>query len=87
MSFILRDGLIGYFSKSTPRANTILRWKVDIQKVLCMFACILEDFLQGVPESPVHDVIINFAHGGDEATQGKPRTNHYTRDSEEKGNG
>ena len=46
------------------RANTILSWKVDILEMLCMFVCTLEDFLQGVPKSPVHNVIINFAHGG-----------------------
>ena len=29
-----------------------------------MFARTLEDFLQGLPESPVHNVVIDFAHGG-----------------------
>ena len=29
-----------------------------------MFACMSEDFLLQVPESPVHNVIIDFAHGG-----------------------
>ena len=29
-----------------------------------MFACMSKDFLRGVPESPVHNVVIDFAHGG-----------------------
>ena len=65
MSFILRESSIGHFAKSASRASTILSWKVDIRKVLDMFACTSEDFLRGVPKSPVHNVIIDFAHGGD----------------------
>ena len=30
-----------------------------------MFVCMSEDFLQGVPKSLVHNVIVDFAHGGD----------------------
>ena len=64
MSFVLREGLIGHFAKSTSRANTILSQKVDIQEALHMFVHMLKDFLQEVPESLVHNVVINFAHGG-----------------------
>ena len=64
MSFILRESSIGHLAKSTSRANTILSRKVDIRKALHMFAHMSEDFLRGVPKSLVHNVIVDFAHGG-----------------------
>ena len=65
MSFILGENSIGHLAKSTSRANTILSQKVDIRKALHMFARTSEDFLQGVHKSLVHNIIIDFAHGGD----------------------
>ena len=64
MLFIPWEGSIGHFAKSTSRANTILSRKVDIWKALHMFVRTLEDFLRGVPKSLVHNVIVDFAHGG-----------------------
>jgi len=65
MSFIFWESSIGHLAKSTSRANTVLSRKVDLRETLHMLLCALEDFLRGVPESLVHDVVINFAHGGD----------------------
>jgi len=64
-SFIFWESLIGHLAKSTSRANTVLSRKVNLQEVLHMLLCVSEDFLTGVPESLVHNVIIDFAHGGD----------------------
>jgi len=64
MSFILWESSIGHLAKSTFRANTVLSWKVNIREVLHMLLCVSEDFLRGVPESLVHNVIIDFAHRG-----------------------
>jgi len=63
-SFILWESSIGHLAKSTSRANTILSRKVDLREALRMLLCASEDFLRGVPESPVHNVIIDFAHRG-----------------------
>ena len=63
-SFILWESSIGHFSKITSRANTVLSRKVDLREALCMLLRTSEYFLGGVPESPVHNVIIDFAHGG-----------------------
>jgi len=63
-SFILWESSIGHLAKSTSRANTVLSRKVDLREVLHMLLRTSEDFLRGVPESPVHNVIIDFAHGG-----------------------
>ena len=42
-----------------------------------MFACTSEDFLQEVPESLVHNVIVDFAHGGDIVRSNcRDRSNH-----------
>jgi len=64
MSFIFWESSIGHLAKSTSRANTVLSRKVDLREVLHMFLRASEYFLRGVPESPVHNVIIDFAHGG-----------------------
>ena len=64
MSFIFWESLIEHLAKSTSRANTILSRKVDLREALYILLRASEDFLQGVPESPVHNVIIDFAHGG-----------------------
>jgi len=63
-SFTLWESLIEHFAKSTSRANTVLSRKVDLWEALHMLLCALEYFLRGVPESPVHNVVIDFAHGG-----------------------
>ena len=65
MSFIFWESSIGHLAKSTSRANTVLSRKMDLWEALCMLLCTLEDFLRGVPESPVHNVVIDFAHRGD----------------------
>jgi len=63
-SFILWESLIGHLAKSTSRANTVLSWKVNLQEALHMFLHMSEDFLWGVPESLVHNIIVDFAHRG-----------------------
>jgi len=65
MSFIFWESLIGHFAKSTSRANTVLSRKVDLREALCMLLHASEYFLRGVPKSPVHNVVIDFAHRGD----------------------
>ena len=64
-SFIFWESSIEHLAKSTSRANTVLSWKVDLREALHMFLHTSEDFLRGVPKSLVHNIIINFAHGGD----------------------
>ena len=64
-SFIFWESSIGHFAKSTSRANTILSRKVDLREALHMLLRASEYFLRGVPESPVHNVVIDFAHRGD----------------------
>jgi len=64
MSFIFWESSIGHLAKSTSRANTVLGRKVNVREMLCMLLRTLEYFLQGVPKSPVHNVVIDFAHGG-----------------------
>ena len=73
-SFILRESSIGHFAKSTSRANTVLRREVDLGEAQRMLLCSTEYVLQGVPKSPVHNVVIDFAHGGD-----KVRSNCWDR--------
>ena len=73
-SFILWESSIGHFAKSTSRANTVLSRKVDLREALCMLLHMSEDFLRGVPESLVHNVVIDFAHGGDVV-----RSNYWDR--------
>jgi len=64
-SFILWESSIGHLAKSTSRANTVLSRKVDLREALRMFLRASEYFLRGVPESLVHNVVIDFAHRGD----------------------
>ena len=51
-------------AKSTSRADAILSREVDLWKTLCMLLRMLEYCLQGVPKSPVHNVVVDFANGG-----------------------
>ena len=66
MSFILRKCSIGHLAKSASRANTVLRREVDLGEAQHMLLRSMEYVLRGVPKSLVHNVIIDFAHGGDE---------------------
>ena len=63
-SRVLRECSIGHFSKSTSRADAILSGEVDLRKALHMLLRMSEYCLQGVPKSPVHNVVVDFAHGG-----------------------
>ena len=63
-SRVLRESSIGHLAKSTSRANTILGREVNLRKALRMLLRMSEYCLQGVPKSPVHNVVVDFAHGG-----------------------
>ena len=63
-SRVFRECLIGHLAKSTSRANAVLSGEVDLRKALRMLLRMSEYCLRGVPESPVHNVIVDFAHGG-----------------------
>jgi len=64
-SFILWESSIGHLAKSTSRANTVLSRKVNLREALRILLRASEYFLRGVPESPVHNVVIDFGHGAD----------------------
>ena len=63
-SRILRECSIGHFAKSTSRADTVLCREVNLRKALRMLLRMSEYCLRGMPESPVHNVVVDFAHGG-----------------------
>ena len=63
-SRVLRECSIGHLAKSTSWADTILCREVDLQKALRMLLRMLEYCLRGMPKSPVHNVVVDFAHGG-----------------------
>ena len=64
-SFILRESSIGHLAKSTSRADTVFSREVNLRKALLMLLRMSEYCLRGVPKSPVHNVVVDFAHGGD----------------------
>ena len=63
-SRVLRESSIGHLAKSTSRADAILSGEVNLRKALRMLLRMSEYYLRGMPESPVHNVIVDFAHRG-----------------------
>ena len=63
-SRVLRECLIGHFAKSTSRADAVLSGEVNLRKALRILLRMSEYCLRGMPESPVHNVVVDFAHGG-----------------------
>ena len=61
---VVTESSIGHLAKSTSRANAVLNGEVNFRKALRMLLRMSEYCLRGMPKSPVHNVVVNFAHGG-----------------------